>query len=1013
MKKRSRNIKVENVEKSDLIKSLTSLSLEEVDKLQKTIPTLLQSKLQQMSTSDDLTDIMKANLYLDGESKRSNGKVKSVFFDPDSFSDAGRGYKDPRGFGSLSFDTLRRMGDIFIVRSVVNTRVEQVQNFLHFSLDEQKAGYTIRKKRSLFDEKSQKTTKEDQKKIEYIVDFLENGGITDKWDNRDSFQDFGRKIIFDTLTLDQLSFECVRSRSQELCKFRAIDASLIRLLDSVDPKFKEEFEKYRYKGHLPRFCMVWNGQLMQNPITKEHIIYYPWELGYGIRNKSTNIYRNGYGTSELETLVNIMTWVLWGFEYNANFFSKGSQPKGFINVKNQNIDNATLNEFRQAWTQTMKGVGNCLHGESFIITDQGGVEIQNLLKDKEEKNVLIWTGKKFEKALVYKTTEKKILNKMTLNNGTSVMSSPDHKFKVVSVEGVIEWKTRSQIVLGDFVLVNDQCIDSSKNKLEYKGKQVDSDLFEVIGWAIGDGWFGENLSRKKRMSTFYHSIKEEEVQKRHSEILNKYGINNSPREIFYKEEERVALQEKFDFGSVAKSRRETYIVDSEFLEWLFDLGFKSSKEGKEIPGFLYSYRADYRRAFLKGFFSADGSVINGKYIQMFITSNLLREQTKQLLLTEGIRCGNHEQNNYKDHFRGEIKPRMILLKDNKVFFDKIGFIQDHKQPVEGFENNKRQKTFPQSLAINIMKSIREHMKTNGIKYVGKYDSSTVNNLYTGKDKISKQALLRFAEKHGYKIEQEVLDFSFEEVINLEEFEEKLQMYDVEVFDDEHQFVVNGMISHNSHKVPVMQGIDLEWIDLQKGTNRDMEFNEWIKFLFIIVCSVYRIDPSELGFQFKEQTNVFGQDGQRERLDHSKEKGLKPLLIFFASIVNHYLVSEMFDGEFEFVFTGIEIEDEEKQVELDKKKTEAGFVSMEDMFLKYSGRKFKEETDTILNQVYQSAAATKQQQAMFGGDTAGGEEGVPNEEEDPFAQYGEDTEKALESNPILQTAFKYIDKNFKS
>lgn len=575
MKKRSRNIKVENVEKPDITKSLASLSLEEVDKLQKTIPTLLRSKLQQMSTSDDLTDVMKANLYLDEESKRSNGKVKSVFFDPDSFSDAGRGYKDPRGFGALSFDTLRRMGDIFIVRSVVNTRVEQVQNFLHFSLDEQKAGYTIRKKRSLFDEKSEKTSKEDQKKIQYIVDFLENGGITDKWDNRDSFQDFGRKIIFDTLTLDQLSFECVRSRNQELCKFRAIDASLIRLLDSVDPKFKEEFEKYRYKGHLPRFCMVWNGQLMQNPITKEHIIYYPWELGYGIRNKSTNIYRNGYGTSELETLVNIMTWVLWGFEYNANFFSKGSQPKGFINVKNQNIDNTTLNEFRQAWTQTMKGVGN------------------------------------------------------------------------------------------------------------------------------------------------------------------------------------------------------------------------------------------------------------------------------------------------------------------------------------------------------------------------------------------------------------------------------------------------------SHKVPVMQGIDLEWIDLQKGTNRDMEFNEWIKFLFIIVCSVYRIDPSELGFQFKEQTNVFGQDGQRERLDHSKEKGLKPLLIFFASIVNHYLVSEMFDGEFEFVFTGIEIEDEEKQVELDKKKTEAGFVSMEDMFLKYSGRKFKEETDTILNSVYQTAAASKQQQAMFGGDTAGGEEGVPNEEEDPFAQYGEDTEKALESNPILQAAFKYIDKNFKS
>lgn len=570
MSKRSRKKEVEKRDESGLLKSLASLSLEEVDKLQKTIPTFLQSKLQQMSTSSDISEVMKANLYLDESSKKNTGKLRSVFFDPDSFSDAGKGYKDPRGFGALSFDTLRRMGDIFIVRSVVNTRVEQVQNFLHFSLDEQKAGYTIRKKKSVFDEKNTKTTKEDQKKIEYIVKFLENGGMTDKWDSRDTFQDFGRKIIFDTLTLDQLSFECVRSRDQELSKFRAVDASLIRLLDSVDPKFKDEFEKYRYKGHLPRFCMVWNGQIMQNPITKDHVIYYPWELGYGIRNKSTNIYRNGYGTSELETLVEIITWVLWGMQYNGNFFSKGSQPKGFINVKNQNIDNVTLNEFRQAWTQTMKGV------------------------------------------------------------------------------------------------------------------------------------------------------------------------------------------------------------------------------------------------------------------------------------------------------------------------------------------------------------------------------------------------------------------------------------------------------QNSHKVPIMQGIDLEWIDLQKN-NRDMEFNEWVKFLFIIVCSVYRIDPSELGFQFKEQSNVFGQDGQKERLDHSKEKGLKPLLIFFANIVNHYLVDEMFEGEFEFAFTGIEIEDEEKQVDLDDKKTKAGFTSMEDMFLKYSNRKFDPDKDTILNQVYQTASATKQQQAMFGGDIAGGEEGVPTE--DPFAQYGEDTEKSLQSNPILNAAMDYINKNW--
>ena len=40
-----------------------------------------------------------------------------------------------------------------------------------------------------------------------------------------------------------------------------------------------------------------------------------------------------------------------------------------------------------------------------------------------------------------------------------------------------------------------------------------------------------------------------------------------------------------------------------------------------------------------------------------------------------------------------------------------------------------------------------------------------------------------------------------------------------------------------------------------------------------------MDPTELGFQFKDQAQIFGQDGQKQRLQHSREKGLKPLLIF--------------------------------------------------------------------------------------------------------------------------------------
>lgn len=555
---------IQKAEKPDLIASLSSLSIEEIDRLQKAAPMAFQSKLQAALNSNDAGEIMKANLYL-GEINRQPTKIQSVFFDPNDISGNGRGFKDSKGV--LSFSVLRRMGDIHIVKSIVSTRVEQIMNFMDFSEDEQKEGFTIRKKKSLFSTGDEKLTNEDKKKISKIVDFLEKGGWTDKWDNVDSLQEFVSKIMSDSLTLDQLAFEMVRNRMWELQKFRAVDASLIRFLDSVDPRQREGFEQYRFKGHLPRYCMVWEEMILHNPITKEPILYYPWELGFGIRNKTSDVRRNGYGVSELETLVNIITWILWGFSYNANFFSQGSQPKGFINIKNPNISNSTLQEFRQAWTQTMAGV------------------------------------------------------------------------------------------------------------------------------------------------------------------------------------------------------------------------------------------------------------------------------------------------------------------------------------------------------------------------------------------------------------------------------------------------------YNSHRTPVINGIDLEWVDLQKLSNRDMEFNEWIKFLIIMTCSVYRIDPSELGFNFKESQQIFGQDGQRERLKHSREKGLKPLLIFLQGVITKYIVSEL-DENYEFAFTGIDVEDEEAQVKLDSEKLSSGMVAMQDIFKKYNGRDFDPEKDIILNQVYQGIKQAEEQNKMFGASQPGQQpEGVPEDEEDPFAQY-----KSFNDNPIMKPAVDYYLKN---
>lgn len=992
MSKRSRKIS-KNQEKPDLIKGLADLSLEEIIALQKTAPILLQSKLQQISTSGDTEALMKANLYMDASS-RGDAKMKSVFFDPNDVGDAGREYKETKGI--LPFETLRRMGDIFIVRSVVNTRVEQVQNFLHFSIDEQKAGYTIRKKRQLFHKEgmSQEIEKADQKKIEYIVNFLENGGLNEKWANFDSFQDFGRKLIFDSLTLDQMAFEITRDRGQDLARFRAIDASLIRLLDSADPKMRASFEKYRYKGYLPRFCMAWQGQILQNPTTKEHVVYYPWELGYGIRNKSTSIYRNGYGTSELETLVEIITWMLWGFQYNGNFF--------------------------------------CISENSLIETEEGFSTVKDLV-DKESFNVN--TGKGLAKAKAFKTRIDD-LYETRLWNGLKVETSKEHRFLTMTEE-IIEpvWKRQEELTVNDYCLIGSEALDFKNNlevfnigkpyKTYHDGYQFsypftpteeminDVQFWEMMGFAIGDGNWGV-----RRLEIYPHWKKDAFLFERFSSVCEKYGLNYRVKDINKHIQRSDGI---FGYPILA-------IFSTNFMSWLSEIGFEISSK-KVVPLCVFNLKKELRGAFLRGWFSADGysipNIAGYKTPTLCCVNPELRQGALKLLLSLGVSCREKIDIN-KRSYNGT--PIEIYIQDVRNFVESVGYLQDYKN--ENLLRADSSKSKWDLVPVELAKFLIE--QTKPIRF-----DNTRWNVLKGKSRVSRGKLMDLFELSGLPV-PEILKYHFVKYESSKPTKQSQQLYDIEVFNEEHIFLCDGVAVHNckgsqpkgfiniknanidntslnefrqawtqtmrgvnnAHRTPILQGIDMEWIDLQKLSNRDMEFNEWVKFLIIITCSVYRIDPSELGFQFKEQANVFGQDGQKERLEHSKDKGLKPLLVFFQSVVNKYLVEEI-DADFEFAFTGIEVEDEAQQVDLDRKKTEAGFVSFESMFEKYSGRPYDEEKDTILNAQFQSAQQMKQQAEMYA-EPMPGEEGG---EEDPFAQY-----KSVD-NPILGAGLDYIQQHW--
>lgn len=126
---------------------------------------------------------------------------------------------------------------------------------------------------------------------------------------------------------------------------------------------------------------------------------------------------------------------------------------------------------------------------------------------------------------------------------------------------------------------------------------------------------------------------------------------------------------------------------------------------------------------------------------------------------------------------------------------------------------------------------------------------------------------------------------------------------------------------NFKRIPVLQinkqlQEDLSAITLGKS-NSEMEFSEWINWLLKVACSLYNIDPSELGY-------IFGNEGQKtqlvaasanDRVLHSKERGLRPLLRSIASWINYWIIQPTWPN-IRFSFAGFDTNNERDKHDMD-------------------------------------------------------------------------------------------------
>lgn len=121
---------------------------------------------------------------------------------------------------------------------------------------------------------------------------------------------------------------------------------------------------------------------------------------------------------------------------------------------------------------------------------------------------------------------------------------------------------------------------------------------------------------------------------------------------------------------------------------------------------------------------------------------------------------------------------------------------------------------------------------------------------------------------------------------------------------------------NSFQTPIFAGMDdVKWLPLTQN-HAEMEFSNWLNYLTKIMCAIYQIDPAEIGLGMKDEGRSSGGisgDNTAEKLTHSKDKGLKPLLDFLASYINTNIIDRI-DPDFELIFVGVEDESEKDAIE---------------------------------------------------------------------------------------------------
>jgi intein/homing endonuclease len=459
------------------------------------------------------------------------------------------------------------------------------------------------------------------------------------------------------------------------------------------------------------------------------------------------------------------------------------------------------------------GVGKCVSGDTLVRTKKGVVEISTLFTDIDEEGFYPTSGLEVStpegfkpvKALYFSGVKRAV--KITTNFGRTLTGSLIHP--VLAAGDKLQWKPMSEITVGNYVAISDGggCISKKTEEEATLPKLMAASVYQkadfrvpgkmnpklafVLGALVGEGCVSGDIlsftqdSDKPLARDFCKSFKDV------------FGLSLS------------------ETPDTRTDNTVGYRCHRTLLRSWFELiGLDRSKSrDKTIPWSVLQSSRKSQVAFLKALYEGEGS---NEHIGISLSSSSIQllEQVLFLLLGFGIQGAIS-----KREVGGRDYWNLLCSGENgRRLNDLIGFSRASGHWLSVKKGNANKGGIPTELAFGVLKLAKTcHLSNGGTLSKKAVHSSPLNRLYNPKhspETVSREfvlSVLSLFDKRGdlSDIIDPILNFGFERIVAIEEVGD-IPLYDVSMDTEDHVFLPNGFVSHNTALTKQFANRPVEW-----------------------------------------------------------------------------------------------------------------------------------------------------------------------------------------------------------